>query len=901
MKDLINRENGANYLLCDLHVHSPDDEGYTTPDDVDISSEEGKDEFASRFVESALEQGLEVVGITDHNSVKWIDRLREAARGTKLTIFPGFEISANAGKEGIHLVCLFDPDTTQEKLNDIITQLGLPRGDRQHEDGDYKVCDEDLNDTISLIKQYGGLPIAAHMDSNSGILNSMGGELRINAWKNDNLLAGELPRSRHEYDEDTFVGRVIQNSAENYERERPIAIIHSSDSRALSELGSESTYIKLSSKSIEGLKQAFLDWESRVRHSDNLPDDEFSKLIAARWTGGFLDGLSIRFNENLNCLIGGKGTGKSTVLETIRYAFNKKPDNKEIRSDHESIVDEVFRAGSEIEILVERHEPDLNRYLIKRAHNEDPVVYRWDDDCNERGEALRDLTPTDILPGLEIYGQKEILELSRDSSIQVNLLKWFIGKEQQDEFSRTEDSIQKSLRRNASKIEKIREDIEDLEGKQENLSRLRERKRQYDEMGLQERLKTKRSTIKEESFFDRAESELSALEQAIDEFEDDDFYITFLEDEDLSELPHGDILDKLLDHFVALEETFDSAVEDMRSDVSDTEAKISELEGEWVDQKEDIEEDIQEKLRELDKDDIDVDDYLDIERKIAELKPQVEKKEGLEDDIDELQTEREDLLDQLEENRRSYFQKLDDAATRINDELEGIIRIEITYRGDTAEYQQELSDLKSGARKNQLEDLVNHADFTPRRFAQASREGVSELSNRFGIRESTARNLIDECSEEELFRLECVRIPPSITIEFNVGASGDQQFKPTQELSVGQRCTAILLLILLHNPYPLLVDQPEDDLDNSFVYSEVVERLRSEKERRQFVISTHDANIPVLGDAELIQVLEARSGSLMIDECIYGSIDNKKMKEPVETILEGGREAFRRRKEKYGF
>ncbi len=109
------------------------------------------------------------------------------------------------------------------------------------------------------------------------------------------------------------------------------------------------------------------------------------------------------------------------------------------------------------------------------------------------------------------------------------------------------------------------------------------------------------------------------------------------------------------------------------------------------------------------------------------------------------------------------------------------------------------------------------------------------------------------------------------------------------------------MLILLRTPYPLIVDQPEDDLDNSFVYSDVVKRLRREKEYRQFIIATHNANIPVLGDAELIQVLYADEGKLILEKCIRGSIDDSQIREPVETILEGGHDAFEFRKSKYGF
>jgi hypothetical protein len=105
---------------------------------------------------------------------------------------------------------------------------------------------------------------------------------------------------------------------------------------------------------------------------------------------------------------------------------------------------------------------------------------------------------------------------------------------------------------------------------------------------------------------------------------------------------------------------------------------------------------------------------------------------------------------------------------------------------------------------------------------------------------------------------------------------------------------------LLENPYPLIVDQPEDDLDNAFIVSDIVKRLRYEKEHRQFIITTHNANIPVLGDAELIIPLEATVDQCKIEEGSYGSIDDESVKEIVRKTLEGGREAFEIRKEKYG-
>ena len=115
----------------------------------------------------------------------------------------------------------------------------------------------------------------------------------------------------------------------------------------------------------------------------------------------------------------------------------------------------------------------------------------------------------------------------------------------------------------------------------------------------------------------------------------------------------------------------------------------------------------------------------------------------------------------------------------------------------------------------------------------------------------------------------------------------------------------MLLLLLLESDAPLVIDQPEDDLDNRFITDGVVPRIRDEKRRRQFVFSTHNANIPVLGDAELILGLhasgEASGGRAFISSEHMGSIDSAPVRALVEEVLEGGKTAFETRRRKYGF
>jgi len=153
----------------------------------------------------------------------------------------------------------------------------------------------------------------------------------------------------------------------------------------------------------------------------------------------------------------------------------------------------------------------------------------------------------------------------------------------------------------------------------------------------------------------------------------------------------------------------------------------------------------------------------------------------------------------------------------------------------------------------------------------------------------------------QLYALENIDLEDRISLELNVAHSGTEQFRDLQRLSTGQQCIAILHLLLLENPDPLIMDQPEDNLDNAFIADRIVQELRSAKTERQFLFATHNANIPVFGDAEWIGVCTATEDHAEMPLDAQGSIDIPVIRDQVADILEGGKEAFMQRKEKYGF
>jgi hypothetical protein len=233
------------------------------------------------------------------------------------------------------------------------------------------------------------------------------------------------------------------------------------------------------------------------------------------------------------------------------------------------------------------------------------------------------------------------------------------------------------------------------------------------------------------------------------------------------------------------------------------------------------------------------------------------------------------------------------------------VQIEVRAAGDREPLFQVLKSSVGGRLSEAIETLRGVPDLSLTKFVEACRAGAGDVAKVFGITLSQAERLA-KAEADVLMRIEELDLPPITSIKLNTAPVGEPAtWQTLEELSTGQKATAVLLLLLLESDAPLIVDQPEDDLDNRFITEGIVPRMREEKQRRQFVFSTHNANIPVLGDAELIVGLaasgEADRGHARVPREHMGSIDDDPVRELVEEILEGGKEAFERRRRKYGF
>ncbi|HLE87179.1 MAG TPA: hypothetical protein VI727_05915 [Candidatus Brocadiaceae bacterium] len=891
LNEILKMHNGAKFYRADLHIHTPKWQGFSLPPGMNKND---KDHIAKLYIEKAKKEDIKILAITEHNDVEWIDPIRKAAKGSDVIVFPGFEITTDSGKDGIHLICLFNPDTNSDEIDHLLSQIGLTPSERFNADNTPRAFSKGINEVTEIIRKKDGICIAPHVFNDNGLLKQTEGQLRMDMFRNECLFAVEISGGRDNLS--GFNKEVVNNKRDNYKRKRPIACLNSSDAKSIDEIGKKKTYIKLSSFTVEGLREAFIDWESRIRLPSDLPavPYRFSKIIGAYWEGGFLDCINLHFNDNLNCIIGGKGTGKSTIIETLRYIFDLKPKSDKCEEQYRNILKDVFRSGSKISVLVESHEPNPKQYIIERTYPDSPVVKEMN------GMVQSHLKPSDILRA-EIYSQKEIYEISRNSAFQMELLDRFIGKEL-DSLREEEKDLLKSLEDSKNDYLRLKRAVTSAEERIAGLPVIEEKIKRYKELGIQDRLREKRLYTKEENILKQGLSKIEKFGEMLLFFRQDiDFDTTFLKQ--IDELPNkktleiaGRILNELSrkasDSLEKLNSATIEALHSYKNDVIKTWEELNKKQNETYSQK----------LRELQKEfeSVDPNELIQSEQKLEQLKLIKTERDKYEKELQRIVDERNKVLIDLIGNRAKQFRVRDNIIKKLNEKLNGMIEVNLEFQGENQIFIERLKLLKSKAREDQLTRIVEAEGFSPFEFAKYVREGAEKLVERFGITDATAQSLCKIITEEELFSLEVFHIPTKAIIKLNLGSKGSPKYKEINHLSAGQKCTALLTLILLENPFPLIIDQPEDDLDNTFIVEDIVNKLRSEKERRQFIIATHNANLPVLGDAELIVALTASANNAEIGKGNFGSIDEESIKEVVKNILEGGRQAFDIRKEKYG-
>ncbi len=555
----------------------------------------------------------------------------------------------------------------------------------------------------------------------------------------------------------------------------------------------------------------------------------------------------------------------------------------------------MLRNGTKISLRVRVQRPGVREYRIERTVPNPPLVREAD------GEVLH-LAPTDILPRVEVYGQHEISELARSPDKLTRLLDGFV--ERDESLLRRKTSLGNKLTKNRRALCNTRAEIESAEERLAALPRLKETLERFQEVGLEERLKEQSLLVREERVLGSVPQRLEAFREALDLLRNElPIDLAFLSERALADLPGREILSGsnqvLTDLGIEVERIADELMRALeRADHGIDKVRIA-----WDVRRQQVQTDYERILRELQKSRVDGEEFIRLRRQIEELRPLQERLVLLRRLEKEHDDQRRMLLAEWEDIKAAEFRTFDQAARKVSENLRNRVQVEITGAGDREPLFKMLREEIGGRMSEAVESLRRAPELSLTQFVEACRSGAEALRNRYGITPGQAERFA--AGEREVFmKIEELELAPTTAIRLNTTPAGEAPaWKHLDDLSTGQKATAVLLL--LESGAPLIVDQPEDDLDNRFITEGVVPRMREEKKRRQFIFSTHNANIPVLGDAELILGLsaagEAGIGRARIAPEHAGSIDSRMVRELVEEILEGGREAFETRRRKYGF
>lgn len=870
----------ARFWKCALQVNPSTYSGQYRGNEHGISPED----YAKRLREECKSQEIDVVGLADHGSVTETDTIRNELSASGIIVFPGFEVATT---ETVHWVCLFPEKTTVDDLNRYLGSLQLTNtADAVKPSG---LGGEAL---LTTVQGLGGFCYAAHATSNKGLLKQKCNHL----WRDDKLRAAQIPGSIDDLPPEYKT--IALNKNPDYHRTRTLAFINAKDVAEPEDLRDSraSTLIKMTRPCFASFLMAFNDPESRVRLHDQVSEHYYSRINRVRIEGGYFDGLDAEMSGDLNTVIGGRGTGKSTLLECLRYALDVSQKGEEAQRQGDLIVKNNLGSGGRVILDVESAANNMKRYQVVRRYGEPPRA------IDENGDESALHPWRDLLPRVEIYGQNEIHELAMNQEPLAGVLDRFLP-ETATQQSRL-DAVRKKLKDNAKRLLDAYERREELEEEIAQLPKLQEQVKQFKEQGLEEKLKQVPLLERERQLDPRMLEELERVRSGKAQLTEALPDLVFLSDKAIENLPHAELLQRGRKVLEDLDSAVRRNLQEIEAAVEAASASLKELSKELGQAQKEAEQALEKEFAKLPevagKDGKEIGrTYQGLLRRIEEVKPAQTRLETVNDLVENLEQERRNLLGEMSDIRSNRTASKEKEAKRLNKRLSGKLRINIVADGLRKPLRDFLRALPSVAEKRT--GWVEEAeDLTVRELVSVIRQGKESLRAKgWGLTSGVADSLM-RLAPAQLLELETIDLEDRVVLELNVAHEGER-FRPLNRLSTGQQCTAILHLLLLDNPDPLIMDQPEDNLDNSFIAERIVEELRSAKTERQFLFATHNANIPVFGDAEWIGVCTATEDHAEMPDQSQGSIDIPVIRNHVANILEGGREAFMQRKEKYGF
>lgn len=874
----------AKFWKCALQVNPANYIGYRGK-----QQKLSEDEYNRKLLEICLEENIKVIGLADHGNVDSVDSIRTLLSGQGIVVFPGFEV---ASSEKVHFVCLFHEDETVKNLEHYLYELGIDSSQGT------VPSPHSADFILNKVREKGGFIYAAHCTDDNGVLN----QKLNNIWKNELLVAAQIPTTvqaiKEQGDQANF--QILLNKDVAYQRNIPMTLINAKDVEEPETLRKDnaSCLIKMTEPSFSAFQQAFHDPESRVRLNSDISEQYYSRLKSAVFIGGYLDGVEIDFSEHLNTVIGGRGTGKSTLIECIRYALDITPIGRQAREQHDKVVKSNLGSG-QIKLKIKSATKHGQNYQITRRYGQSPVVA-------EMSGQISSFVPGDLLPEIEIFGQNEIHEIAKDPSEQLKVVDRFLNRDKIEQESGIVE-IESDLVEASQKIVELTAQTSDLESDVKRLEQMEEDAKRFKELGIDEQLKLLPLLASEKTLFGTVKEELFDFSDALVELIEAIPSPDSISEEGIEDFPDKLVFSELKNLITNLNKDVGTLLEQARTRLTSDNTAVGELEKRLDTSIQANETKIEKEFKKINPIEGKTgpqigEEYNQLVKDIALLKSSKTKLTAAKAQLNQLVAARKKLLSSLSDKMSLRSSQFEQGVKKLNRKLKGNIKVNYIPEGNRRSLIDKLVSFRMPNVASGKLQWINTAEhFSPILLAEKIIEGKDAiLTQNWGCTESVADRLT-KVSDSQIMEIEEFIVEDFVSIELNVSNNEVPTYKALDSLSTGQQCTALLHLLLLDNKDPLLLDQPEDNLDNAFIADRIVTQVRSAKLTRQFIFATHNANIPVFGDAEWIGVLEATSDSATLPKDNQGSIDQKSIQSLAAKILEGGEDAFNRRREKYGF
>jgi len=864
--------DGSRWLRADFHLHTKADREF---------SYSGKDDYYfSDYVDALKSAGISVGVITNHNKfdLDEFKSLRKTARKREIFLLPGVELSVNDGANGIHTLIVFSDDwlaNGQDYINQFLNVAfsGKTPDQYENENGRSSLA---LIDTIKKLEEYHKdfFLVFAHVEAKSGLWHELSGgrlqEMGKNQFFRRRTLAFQKVRTHDAPDRKSRVN-LRGWLGDSYPAE-----VEGSDPKSIDQIGQgKACYLKIGSFSFEAVKYALLDHEHRV--ADKPQKYTHSHIRSIFFDGGVLDGKTINFSPELNTLIGIRGSGKSSILEAIRYALNIPFGEKALDKDYKNrLVDHVLGSGGKV--TVQAVDCRGQQYEIRRINREMPDVYI--DGVLQPGISIRET----IIRKPIYFGQKDLS--ATGEGFEKDLVEKLVGEKLAGIRSRIDAQRQKvaELVQRLKKLAAIEDKKTEYEGKKRDAEF---RLKAYKEHGVKEKLQRQadfdtdsRKCSQTVSF---VSGYLDELESFITQYQDDlsnQRTYTSKQNKEFFEEFFA-IYDQLIPLFFAnIMEAFAKGRK-VLNELKEKAAEFEKLKESLKEQFAGLERKLAEQLRQSGAQAIRPDEFRMLRRTVEQATQMLDalsKQDSLRKSLkDELLAELAALNDLWHEEYKLILTELEKVNNRRSS-----LDIKAEFKGDQSAFVAFMKDTFRGSRLRETTFSALAEAFSD--FG-AMYKDFDNAKQKVGASAQT----FEQYFTDNLAALLTWQVPNRFVIEY--------RGKELRYHSLGQRASALILFVLSQQENDIfIIDQPEDDLDNQTIYEDVIKLIRALKPKTQFMFATHNANFPVLGDAE--QIISCSYS----DDCIQaksGSIDCPELQQEIIDVMEGGQEAFEQRKRRY--